>query len=569
MSNRGNQGQHQGKGEGKSYYGFDSTGLEKAAAAAKYLDSSKNSSKAFDLANKKEESRQLEMKENIEKLAIEKNRVSEEERRKTVQYETDMAKRRAEYQVQLDLQKEEEMLRRKEGMREERRKRDEESIARQEQLKMKTIEYEYQRKQQLKQVELEMERQEKLEMQEKNQEFLNKLFKSAEKEKRETMRQGLVTSFNLAGQGISSFFSSPKYIFKTAYLSAMLFGAYQFTKVAATMVGTGFMARFGRPSLVRQTSKIYTTNIFAVPWLMMKRSFHRNLKRKESSLLDGVILNPDLEKQLREISYAVLNRRKHFAPTKNMLFWGPPGTGKTLFARKLAMKSGLDYAVMTGSDVAPLGKHAVSELNNLFDWAEKSPNGMILFIDEADAFLRSRTGEEELSELLRQTINSFLFRTGSPSYKVITILASNIPDQLDDAVHDRIDEIVYFAKPSEEERKNMLFHYLVEFCQPPSTTSEKLKFFWKHPKSIYRGKKLIRMEGVSNEYISDLAKRIDGFSGREIFKMVVSWHDAAFSKPDPVLTPELMEEILEKFIKQHEQKATWTKKETKLLEKMV
>ena len=510
----------------------------------------------------------LEHKENIQKLEIERSKVAEEERRKTVQYETDMAKRRAEYQVQLDLQKEEEMLMRKERMREERRKRDEDSIARQEQLKMRTIEYEYQRKQELKQVELEMERQEKLQMQDKNQEFLNKLFKNAEKEKRETMRQTLVTSFNLAGQGLSTFFSSPKYIFKTAYLSAMMFGAYQFTKLAATVIGTGFMTRFGRPSLVRQTSKIYTTNIFAVPWMLMRRSFHRNMKRKEGSLLDGVILNEQLDKQLREISYAVLNRKKHFAPAKNLLFWGPPGTGKTLFAKKLALKSGLDYAIMTGSDVAPLGKHSVSELNNLFDWAEKSPNGMILFIDEADAFLRKRTGEEELSELLRQTINTFLYRTGSPSYKVITVLASNIPEQLDDAVHDRVDEIVYFGKPSEEERKNMIFHYLVEFWQPPTTTSEKLKFFWKHPKSIYRGKKLIRMEGVTNEFIGEIAKKVNGFSGREIFKMVVAWHDAAFSKPDPVLTPELMLEIIDKFKGQHSQKEKWTKKEEKLFEKM-
>jgi len=54
------------------------------------------------------------------------------------------------------------------------------------------------------------------------------------------------------------------------------------------------------------------------------------------------------------------------------------------------MKSGLDYAVMTGSDVAPLGANAVYELHKLFDWANKTPKGMILFIDEADAFLRKR-----------------------------------------------------------------------------------------------------------------------------------------------------------------------------------
>lgn len=95
------------------------------------------------------------------------------------------------------------------------------------------------------------------------------------------------------------------------------------------------------------------------------------MKRTESDLLQGVILEKNLEDQLREISYAVLNRKKHFAPSKNLMFYGPPGTGKTLFAKKLALKSGLEYAIMVGSDIAPLGPLAVKELNKLFDWAEK------------------------------------------------------------------------------------------------------------------------------------------------------------------------------------------------------
>ena len=39
---------------------------------------------------------------------------------------------------------------------------------------------------------------------------------------------------------------------------------------------------------------------------------------------------------------------------------GPPGTGKTLFAKKLAQHSGLDYAIMTGGDVSPLGRDGVT-----------------------------------------------------------------------------------------------------------------------------------------------------------------------------------------------------------------
>jgi len=51
------------------------------------------------------------------------------------------------------------------------------------------------------------------------------------------------------------------------------------------------------------------------------------------------------------------------------------------------LMQGLDYALMTGGDVAPLGSQAVTKIHQLFDWAKKSNRGLLLFIDEADAFL--------------------------------------------------------------------------------------------------------------------------------------------------------------------------------------
>ena len=90
---------------------------------------------------------------------------------------------------------------------------------------------------------------------------------------------------------------------------------------------------------------------------------------------------------------------------------------------------------------------------------------MILFIGEADAFLRDRH-EEDMSEYLRHCVNAFLYRTGSPSEKLIVVLATNNPESLDSAVHDRIDEVVGFKLPTEDERRLMLMHYLVKYCQP-------------------------------------------------------------------------------------------------------
>ena len=60
-------------------------------------------------------------------------------------------------------------------------------------------------------------------------------------------------------------------------------------------------------------------------------------------------------------------------------------------AKQLARYSGLDYAIMSGGDVAPLGEGAVEEIHKMFAWAEQSSKGLVLFIDEAEVWLETQT----------------------------------------------------------------------------------------------------------------------------------------------------------------------------------
>ena len=114
---------------------------------------------------------------------------------------------------------------------------------------------------------------------------------------------------------------------------------------------------------------------------------------------------------------STMNTKRHGAPFRHVLLHGPPGTGKTLFAKQLAHTSGLHYAIMTGGDVAPLGRDGVTEIHKLFEWSARSSKGVLLFVDEADAFLRQRASAK-LSEDLRNALNAFLYRTvRSPSRK--------------------------------------------------------------------------------------------------------------------------------------------------------
>ena len=77
------------------------------------------------------------------------------------------------------------------------------------------------------------------------------------------------------------------------------------------------------------------------------------------------------------------------------------------------------------------------------------------------------------------------------------------------------------------------------------------------------------MEGVTTEIVQEIAEASEGFSGRELTKMVIAWHDAAFTLPEPVLTPDLMRRVLKKFQLQHALKATWSKEEAAMMEKML
>ena len=116
------------------------------------------------------------------------------------------------------------------------------------------------------------------------------------------------------------------------------------------------------------------------------------------------------------MAIATRNTKQNRGLYRNILMHGPPGTGKTLFAKKLAAHSGMDYAILTGGDVAPMGRDGVTAVHKVFDWAQTSRKGLLLFVDEADAFLRKRSSET-ISEDLRATLNAFLYRTGDQSDK--------------------------------------------------------------------------------------------------------------------------------------------------------
>lgn len=214
-----------------------------------------------------------------------------------------------------------------------------------------------------------------------------------------------------------------------------------------------------------------------------------------------------------------------------------------MFAKGLAHQSGLHYAIMTGGDVAPLGKEAVTEIHKIFDWANTTNKGVLLFVDEADAFLRKRSNEK-ISEDMRNALNAFLYRTGEASKKIMIVYASNQPEQFDWAINDRIDEMVEFSLPRFDERIKMISQYMDRYLLNPPA-----------------GSKRITVVDVDEAAITAAAEQTIGFSGREISKLAIAWQAAAYGTVNATLDKELMFQVLAESIDSKRQKKSWLSRE--------
>lgn len=162
-----------------------------------------------------------------------------------------MAKRRAEYQVQLELQRDQQKMAQKEQAAQEARQRDEESIARQEQLRRDTLEYEAQLKASLEQQSLQMKKQLDEENSSKAVAKFKDLMAEVEREKRESRKQMLMASTNTFSSLISQAFSNPKVVAKVAYMCAVVYGTIQLTKIGSALVLNKLLSNYSKPQLVR------------------------------------------------------------------------------------------------------------------------------------------------------------------------------------------------------------------------------------------------------------------------------------------------------------------------------
>lgn len=306
--------------------------------------------------------------------------------------------------------------------------------------------------------------------------------------------------------------------------------------------------RLGRPVLVRETSQSWSLSRA----LGIRFNSNQDQRAVIINMFRDVVLPPDDMDRLIQLALSTRNTKRVGATYRHILLHGPPGTGKTLIARKLAQSSGMDYAIMSGGDVAPLGEDAVNQLHSLFRWASRSQNGLLLFIDETEAFLGSRERLMAAENAhIRHALNALLYQTGTHSNKFMLVLATNRPEELDAAIMDRLDVSMSIGLPALDQRTEMLRLYMEILTSKSSARAEKVAIFgYSTPDDI-----IIEEICHSDDYIRSVAEKMDGFSGREISKFVIALHHTTSLLGEKRISQSLMESILIQKIQDHQQKS--------------
>lgn len=551
---------------------FDPEALERGAKALREINQSPYAKKVFETLKAQEATKQAEQrtkeaefKAAAERAAIEHERVRWEEQRKAMQQDAQTKAELARYNDELARKRmgtEQEALRQRNlelvQMQEESSRRQEEEkqrIAAQIEAERRATEkYKAELEKGVQREKAIAEAEGRAIERRKNEDIYRRELQLKLEEDRKRLIEAINTTFGNLGSAIGGLLADrDKLLTAVGGLSLLALGVYS-AREGTRVAGKAVDRWFGTPRLVRETSrKPLLGGGGRAPATKTTEEVRRDF--------GDIVLAPELQDHVRALAAVTANTKRHNAPFRHMLFYGPPGTGKTMAAKRLARTSGLDYAILSGGDVAPLGGGAVTQLHDTFDWAERSRKGLLLFIDEADAFLGRRGAS--MSEGLRGALNAMLYRTGDQSRDFVVVLATNRPADLDPAVIDRMDEALEFALPTTPERRRILEIYFDKYIAKAGTAEggagagaggglgERLR-------SLLAGRgsaaDRITVQGMEESHLAHAAEVTEGFSGRELAKFMASVQAAVYGSHEPVLTPGLFQRVLDQKVHEHQQR---------------
>lgn len=179
---------------------------------------------------------------------------------------------------------------------------------------------------------------------------------------------------------------------------------------------------------------------------------------------DDLVLPAEPESQLRDLCGHVSHRHqvlddwgfgRRLAGSKGVsaLFSGSPGTGKTMAAAVIARELRLDlYKIELSSVVSKYIGETEKNLEEIF--AAATTSNAILLFDEAEALFGKRSEVRDSHDRYANIEVAYLLQR-MERYDGLAILTTNLREHLDDAFLRRLQFVVEFPFPAEEDRRRI------------------------------------------------------------------------------------------------------------------
>jgi len=166
---------------------------------------------------------------------------------------------------------------------------------------------------------------------------------------------------------------------------------------------------------------------------------------------DSLILKSETKDVIEKSANYLIKKGKDLA-SRGLLFIGPPGTGKTKTGRILMNELDTTFIWVSSRDFRNVGPLRALTLS--FSMARDLAPA-VLFIEDVDTWLKDYGNTDSVVvDLIKTEMDGIKQNKG-----IITILTSNYPEKLPDALLDRpgrFHHIIDFELPEEKQRKEML-----------------------------------------------------------------------------------------------------------------
>lgn len=179
---------------------------------------------------------------------------------------------------------------------------------------------------------------------------------------------------------------------------------------------------------------------------------------------DDLVLSPNLTDQVKGVvrSYRQIGAffegwdfgdRFKYGKGVSALFGGASGTGKTMAASVIAADLDLElYKIDLSRVISKYIGETEKNLARIF--REAATSNAILFFDEADALFGKRTEVKDAHDRHANIEIDYLLQQ-MEAYEGLTILATNLSQNIDDAFTRRLQFIINFTKPKVAERERI------------------------------------------------------------------------------------------------------------------